>query len=659
MEKTLGRVLAMTLALAMLVGTVGCRKTAAPGGEAGKEDAAQPVASEAVTETVSAASRVPLDTYVGVTIGEPESLDPAWTYETTGAAYESNIYEGLVYFKREKADQFVPALATKWTVSDDAMVYTFDIRQGVKFHAGGTLEPHDIAYSIQRAMLQDRVDGPMALFLVPILGTNAIEQFALETAGMAEKADATLDVVPNDVKVAVCKLVQAAVTADDEAGTVTIQVKQPTPWFLQLLSQPWGAALDKEWMIENGDWDGECGTWTEFHNPQKQESTIFDTANGTGPYKLGMWKKGEEVTFEANEAYWRTEPIWDGGPSGAPRLKRIVMKQVDEWTTRLAMLQAGEADNVVVPRANISQVESLVHTAYEGVDETAPSSVVNAGGVLRLFKGYPTVQSTAMMFAFAINKDSEFVGSGQLDGAGIPLDFFTDIHVRKGFNYCFDWDTYIKDGLQGEGIQVRGPIIEGLQGWRANSAVYTYDLTKCDEELKQAWGGQVAEKGFKMTLVYNQGNDTRKMAAQILAESLGQVNPKYVVDVKELEWPSFLAARRDEKLPISISGWLEDYHDASNWVHPYMHSQGAYGRAQHFPADMQKEFDTLIDAAVTETDEAKRDESYAKLQQLAYDNAIDIFLEQATGRTYLNQQIVGWYNNPLSPGTWYYALGKE
>jgi peptide/nickel transport system substrate-binding protein len=659
MERTVWRALLVVMLLAVSLGTVACGQGAKTGGNAEQEGAATVVATEAVTETVASTSKVALDTYVGATIGEPESLDPAWTYETTGSGYESNIYDGLVYFNRGKTDEFVPGLATEWTVSDDGKSYTFTIRDGVKFHAGGTLEPHDIAYSIQRAMLQDRTDGPMALFLKPILGIDSIEVYALDTAGMADKADATLDDVPADVTTSICELVQTAVTADDALKTVTIQLQQPTPWFLQLLSQPWSAALDKEWMLEQGDWDGDCAKWTEFHNPQAQESVLFDKANGTGPYILGTWKKGEEITFDANDAYWRTEPIWEGGPSGAPQLKRVVIKKVDEWTTRLAMLEAGEADNVDVPRANIAQLEPLINTVYEGEDEAAPSEVKNPSGTLKLFKGYPVVQSDAAMFTFQINPDSEFIGSGKLDGEGITPDFFNDINVRRGFNYCFDWETFIAEALQGEAFQVRGPIIEGLQGWRADSPVYALDLDKCTSELDQAWGGVLPDTGFKMTLVYNQGNDTRKMAAQILAENLAVVNPKYRVEVQELEWPSFLDARKNEKLPISVSGWLADYNDASNWVYPFMHSQGAYGRAQHYPADMQKKFDDLIDQAVVETDQTKRDEMYAQLQQMAYDDVIDIFLEQATGRAYMNRQLVGWYHNPLSPGTWYYSLSKQ
>ncbi|MFN2252112.1 MAG: ABC transporter substrate-binding protein [Anaerolineae bacterium] len=497
MDIRLLRLLALLVALTMALGTAACQTSEEPAaqdsGEQGNVAVEEPVVEEPAVEEPESVSQVPDDTYVVVTIGEPESLDPAWTYETSGAGIESQMYEGVTYFNRDKADEFVPALATDWTVSDDGLNYTFTIREGVTFHAGGTLEPHDIAYSLQRAMLQDRADGPMWLFNEPILGTSSIEQMALELAGITDTEEATLDDVPADITVKMCETVKAAVSADDEAGVVVISVQQPTPWLLQLLSQVWAGALDQEWMVEQGDWDGSCETWTEYHSPAAEESILFTQANGTGPYMLGQWKKGEELTLEGNPNYWRTEPIWEGGPSGAPALTHVIIQYIDEWGTRFAKLSAGEADTVIVPRAEISQVDPMVKTVYFGNDASADSEVMNEDGWLTLYRDFPTVAMTAAMFNFDINPESEFIGTGALDGEGIPPDFFADINVRRGFNYCFDWDTFIAEGLQGEGFQARGPIIEGLQGYDANSDVYTFDLDKCAEEMALAWDGALPD----------------------------------------------------------------------------------------------------------------------------------------------------------------------
>lgn len=653
-----GRWISLGLAAGLALPMIGCRGPAADeGADTPAEDVGQETAPEAAPQ-----SKVPQDSFIQVTAGEPETLDPAWTYETTGSAIESNIYDTLVYFDKQAADAFVPNLAESWTVSDDGLTYAFTVREGVKFHAGGDLTASDVAYTLQRGLLQDRAEGPQWLFMEPLLGVSTIESMALDLAGLDAGADPapTLKDVSPEVQAQVCEAVQAAVQADDAARTVTLTLKSATPWFLQLLSQPWGGALDKEWMTENGDWDGSCDTWAAKHNPEKQNTAIFDKANGTGPYMLGEWKKGEQITLEANPNYWRQEPIWEGGPSGPAAITHVSMQFVEEWGTRYAKLEAGEADTVTVPRANIDQVEGMVATVFQGGDESAPAEDKNPAGTLKLFLGYPTASSDAATFIFDVTPDSSFLKSGKLDGEGIPPNFFSDLNVRKGFMACFDWDTYIAEGLKGEGVRSRGPIIQGLQGYQADSPVASFDPAVCESELAQAWEGKLPELGFKMAIAYNKGNDARKTAAQILADNLAQVNAKYQVEVQELEWPNFLEQRRAGNLPITIAGWLEDYHDASNWVSPFMDPEaGAYARAQKFSEAMQATYKEKIVAALAEKDEAKRDALYAELQQLANDDAIAIWLAQATGRFYISKAVSGWYSNPLQPGLWYYSLSKQ
>ena len=53
------------------------------------------------------------------------------------------------------------------------------------FHAGGTLEPHDAAYSIQRVMLRDSSGGPSWMFLRPMLNVSAIRDLVLAEAKVA------------------------------------------------------------------------------------------------------------------------------------------------------------------------------------------------------------------------------------------------------------------------------------------------------------------------------------------------------------------------------------------------------------------------------------------------------------------------------------------
>jgi len=626
-------------------------------------DGGPPLADQGEQAGTGPASKVPVDTLVSLTLGDPESLDPAWTYESQGVHVDAQIYEGLVAFEREHPDRFVPALATAWQLSEDQKTYTFTLRPGVTFHEGGTLEPNDVAYSLQRALLQDRGGGPMWMLLKAFTGQASIAELTaaqLQPPPEAGKAPALAD-LPAEAKAAACAKVQAAVQADDAAGTVTLHLAAPTPWFLQLLSIGSGAGtLDREWMVQQGDWDGDCGSWERWHDPAAQESVLYDRANGTGPYRLVSWKKTEAVRLDANPNHWRKEPAWTGAPDGPAAIGHVVIETVPEWGTRYTRLKAGEADRIDVPLPESKQLADLVQTEYQGGDESAPATVVNPNGFLKLFRGYLVNSASAGMFNQRINTDAgtAYLGSGRLDGEGIPPDFFGDKHVRLGFNHCFDWDTYLKDGLQGEGIRQRGPIVKGEDGYEADAPIYDFDLKACEAELGQAWGGKLPETGFKMTLAYLDGQVEFQLFCEILADGLARVNPKYRLDSVKQEWPTLLDNMNNRRLPIATVGWYEDYHDASNWAFAYLHSRGTYGGLQGWPAELATRLDGLVDQAAVETDAARRKSLYAELQRLAMSEVTGIYLQQALGRHYWRKEVEGSYVNSLVPGGYYAVLRK-
>ena len=113
---------------------------------------AQAAASGPQYESYSADFKNP-DTLTNLWIGEPETLDTAIMYDSPGIVTARHLYDGLLFLKGSAVDEFVPMLADEWSISDDGLTYTFHIREGVKFHKGGTLEAHDVAYTFHRNML--------------------------------------------------------------------------------------------------------------------------------------------------------------------------------------------------------------------------------------------------------------------------------------------------------------------------------------------------------------------------------------------------------------------------------------------------------------------------------------------------------------------------
>ena len=94
---------------------------------------------------------------VGIT-QEPGIFDPHTVVAAGDEEIIFNVYEGL--YKYDSQGNLNPCLATDVEISDDASVYTFTIREGVKFHDGSDLDANDVVYSLKRAAgLLENQDG--------------------------------------------------------------------------------------------------------------------------------------------------------------------------------------------------------------------------------------------------------------------------------------------------------------------------------------------------------------------------------------------------------------------------------------------------------------------------------------------------------------------
>jgi ABC-type transport system substrate-binding protein len=248
---------------------------------------------------------------------------------------------------------------------------------------------------------------------------------------------------------------------------------------------------------------------------------------------------------------------------------------------------------------------------------------------------------------------SIYIGDGEL-GDGIPVDFFSDVHVRKAFCYAFNYDTYIADALNGQGVQRGSPVVEGLYGYVADTSMYEYDLEEAVAEMKLAWDGDAWEQGFKFTLLYNAGNLPRKTACELVSEawaSIGFDDPDiadgehFQISIQALAWPTILGkifGTRD--MPMFQIGWLPDYPHADNFLYPFMHSNGVFSYFQGYG-------DATTDAAITAAFEEPPGQSqldmYEALMEQYYDEAPGIVLAQPIARRYFTQHIGGFYYNPV------------
>ncbi|HLJ58626.1 MAG TPA: ABC transporter substrate-binding protein, partial [bacterium] len=364
-----------------------------------------------------------------------------------------------------------------------------------------------------------------------------------------------------------------------------------------------------------------------------QDRYEFDHTNGTGPFSLQTWdRQTKELILVRNEHYWRAP---------AP-LARVVIRTVTEFATRRLALQQGDADVIAVDRPDQTQVAGLAGVTVQD--------------------GFPTLLLQAFHFNQKIDATGNpDVGSGKLDGNGIPPDFFSDVHVRRAFAYAFDYGTFIRDAYRGKALQPNGPIIQGLLGHDPTLPTYTFDKQKAAAEFHAAWGGRLWDTGFTFTELFNTGNASRQIAAQIVKDVIESMNPKFHVAIRSVQWSTFLQLAAQHKSTMYATAWSADYPDPDDFAQPFLASNGAYPRRNGF-ADPR--LDQLVQEGIATTDPARRADVYRRLTRMAYEDAPAIFEAQPTAFVVMRSWVRGWYYNAVLPplanvGFDFYSMRKE
>ncbi|RJS84814.1 hypothetical protein CW706_03045 [Candidatus Bathyarchaeota archaeon] len=633
---------------------------------------------------------------VVASIWGPETVDPAWCYDTASAEVIQNIYDTLIRFavnrslppeKQGLTDKFEPCLATEWVIAapphPDAPPYTnstyyFKIREGVKWHDSkyGTVKPSDVEYSFERWMVLDRSGGPTWMIYEPLLEAHGADWSDPE---WPEKIDHAVE---------------------SNATHVWFNLKAPNypPMiFMQILAQSWASVMPNEWAYEHGCWPGEAHpeenpytneTMTKYYDPEV--SPLDDWPPGTGgriecgsgPYKLAVLDSIEHIwKIERFPDYWKGWPA----PGCEGYLETVTFYGIDEWGTRKTMFLAGDADFCYVPRAHLPELVTNWEEKPSWEEEEYPAGI-------RCFPGLPTLIESNLFFNFKIETaGNKYIGDppyDELHESGIPSWFFSDVNVRKAFAYAFDYDTYIKDVFLGEAKQPATPHVEGLAYdkyiWDVGKSdlnppdtvlpppydqpllpngsgplppvpKYYHDLEKAENYFKAAYDGELWEKGFTFSILYNTGNEARETAARMLKEAVESLNPKFHINVIEVDWPTYLNELVAKRLTLFIIGWLADYPDPHNWYYPYMYSEGTFA---YFQSYGDPEVDELVLQGVRETDDNKRIEIYWKLGNKYFEDVPSVPLYQDAGRHWERTWVAGWYYNPIYPGPYFYHLWK-
>lgn len=176
-----------------------------------------------------------------------------------------NCFEGLVTY--DEKGEVVAGNAESWESNDDLTVYTFHLRDGLKWSDGSDLTANDYVYSALRV-------------LTPATAGQYVNMISDYVVNAEEFYNGTANAEDVGIK-----------AVDDK--TLEFTLKSPCPYFVDLVSM-WVYFPVQEATIEaNGD------KWTNQ----------ADTYICNGPFKITDMKMGESVVLEKNENYWDADNV--------------------------------------------------------------------------------------------------------------------------------------------------------------------------------------------------------------------------------------------------------------------------------------------------------------------------------------------------------------
>ena len=230
---------------------------------------------------------------------DPSALDPQTLSLTAIWHVVEHIYETLMRIQPDLT--VTPSLAESVDISEDGLVYTFNLRQGVTFHDGTPFTADDVLFTYTRLLLPE-TGSQSTTDVLSIRGAAAV------TAGEATEVEGIRVVDPN---------------------TLEITLEAPDASFLTSIANPATSIYSRAFVEANNN-------------------DVSQVANGTGPFMLDEYIPATSLTYSKNPNYW---------DAGLPYLDGLEMVIASEDTARTGALVQGSVD--FIEYAPLRDVDTL------------------------------------------------------------------------------------------------------------------------------------------------------------------------------------------------------------------------------------------------------------------------------------------------------------
>lgn len=316
---------------------------------------------------------------------------------------------------------------------------------------------------------------------------------------------------------------------------------------------------------------------------------------GTGPFVFDEWTRGEEVILTRNDNYWGEKAYLD----------EVTFKVVPEDSTRVVMLETGEADAIMrVPPRDVERLE--------GNEEL---TVKEVSSLRTIYMGF--------------NNKKE------------PFD---DKRVRQAFNYAVDNESIVNNILQGAGRASDAPVSPGVFGYSPQEK-YEYNPEKAKELLAEAG----YEDGLSVTLHHPVGRYLMdETVAQAVQSQLAEVGVD--VELTTMEWVTYLETLQqppeEAEHEFYMMGWGCVTGDADYGLYPMFHSSQFPPEGWELSYLDNEEADELLEKARVTPEDDVRLEAYDEAIEVIWDEAPWLFLHSEVQLNGVRNNVKGLIHHP-------------
>ena len=400
---------------------------------------------------------------------EPGTLDPHRAEGVPASNVLRDLFEGLVM--EDPSGAYISGAAESWSLSEDAKTYVFKMRENGKWSNGDVVTAEDFVYGLRRSVDPATLSNYSSM-LYPIKNARDIV--------LGKKSSETLGV------------------RSDGPQTLIIELEEPTPYFLSLLTHSTTYAAHRPSVEKFG---------ARFTRP--------GNLVGNGAFKLEEWRVQSHIKLVRNTEYWDNKNT---------TLEEVYYYPLDDVNSSFKRYRAQELDFTETVLAEqlpwIRQclpgdlkISPYFGSYYYGFNNTQPP-----------FKNKPKLRTALSMAVDRKVITDIILGAGQIPAYSLV------------------------------------PSVKTFKAVPANWSQWTQEQKNQEAQRLYSEAGFSKEKPLEVEILYNTSDNHKRIALAIAAMWKQTLGVK--TTLRNQEWKVFLETRRlKQETQVYRAGWIGDYDD--------------------------------------------------------------------------------------------------